>query len=396
MARKAQTGQRLERDGITRRAGKRGTTWSVRVKVLDSHTGKERVEVLGSFKTESEAKAVRDKARVDSRQGAFVSLSKITVEEYFEKWLSIKESSLERDTFENYASKLRSYLYPSLGSLPLQAVRPSHLQELYSKLAKEGGGLSTSRKAGLSENTISQFKTIVRGGFENAVKVDRLLIVNPVDLVSVPRGESKVEKDLWSAVELRAFLEELKEHRLYAFFYVAVFTGARRSEVCGLQWSDVDFKESTIRFRRSRTRTGVKQTTKSTKGERRQRTVTVTSDVLDVLKAFRAIQLEDMQKTGKWVNDGYVFTRESGEPIHVDTPSKLFEKVKNSLDLPEQHLHMLRHLHASFLLAANEPLHVVSKRLGHKDPSFTARQYAHVLPQQDAQAAQRFAEVLGK
>ena len=45
-------------------------------------------------------------------------------------------------------------------------------------------------------------------------------------------------------------------------------------------------------------------------------------------------------------------------------------------------------------LAAGVPLHVVSRRLGHANEAFTARQYAHVLPQQGADAAARFAALI--
>jgi len=51
-------------------------------------------------------------------------------------------------------------------------------------------------------------------------------------------------------------------------------------------------------------------------------------------------------------------------------------------------LHDLRHTHASQLLAAGVPVHVVSQRLGHRDPAFTLRIYAHFLPRQQRDAAE--------
>jgi hypothetical protein len=39
-------------------------------------------------------------------------------------------------------------------------------------------------------------------------------------------------------------------------------------------------------------------------------------------------------------------------------------------------------------------VHVVAARLGHADPSITLRVYAHVIPQQAAEVADRFARLL--
>ncbi len=55
-------------------------------------------------------------------------------------------------------------------------------------------------------------------------------------------------------------------------------------------------------------------------------------------------------------------------------------------------LHDLRHLHATELLRAGEPLHVVSNRLGHADPAITATVYAHVSNEQADNASTTFAQ----
>ena len=59
--------------------------------------------------------------------------------------------------------------------------------------------------------------------------------------------------------------------------------------------------------------------------------------------------------------------------------------------LPPARLHDLRHIHATTLLLAGVPVHVVAARLGHADPSITLRVYAHVVNEQLAEAADIFA-----
>ncbi|MER6951701.1 tyrosine-type recombinase/integrase [Nonomuraea sp. NPDC000554] len=62
--------------------------------------------------------------------------------------------------------------------------------------------------------------------------------------------------------------------------------------------------------------------------------------------------------------------------------------------LPHARLHDLRHIHATTLLLAGVPVHVVAARLGHADPAITLRVYAHVIQDQVATAADIFARTI--
>ncbi|MFD1934880.1 helix-turn-helix domain-containing protein [Nonomuraea mangrovi] len=64
--------------------------------------------------------------------------------------------------------------------------------------------------------------------------------------------------------------------------------------------------------------------------------------------------------------------------------------------LPHARLHDLRHIHATTLLLAGVPVHVVAARLGHADPSITLRVYAHVVRAAEASAADVFAQAIGE
>jgi len=55
-----------------------------------------------------------------------------------------------------------------------------------------------------------------------------------------------------------------------------------------------------------------------------------------------------------------------------------------------RHNHDLRHTHATLALQAGVGIKVVSQRLGHANVAITWDTYAHVLPDQDEQAAELF------
>ena len=72
----------------------------------------------------------------------------------------------------------------------------------------------------------------------------------------------------------------------------------------------------------------------------------------------------------------------------------LARKLVATSGLPPARLYDLRHVHATTLLLAGVPVHVVAARLGHADPAITLRVYAHVLREQAAGVADVFARAL--
>jgi integrase len=82
------------------------------------------------------------------------------------------------------------------------------------------------------------------------------------------------------------------------------------------------------------------------------------------------------------------------EPIHPDTVSQLLPRLAAGAGVPAARLHDLRHLHATTLLLAGVPVHVVAARLGHADPAITLRVYAHVIREASTAVADVFARAV--
>ena len=80
--------------------------------------------------------------------------------------------------------------------------------------------------------------------------------------------------------------------------------------------------------------------------------------------------------------------------MHPHTFSQAFGCLVAKTDLPRIRLHDLRHTHATIALRAGVPVKVISERLGHETPAFTLKQYAHVIPGMQAEAAAAVAELV--
>jgi len=377
------------RNGIMRR----GTTWSYVIRVTDSR-GVSKPRWVGGFPTEAAAKRARDEARIAASRGDFVDRTTTTVEEYLHVWLSAHALEVKPRTRAGYAHLIDIYVVPRIGRRRLQALKPADLSALYRELLGSGG----SQGQPLSARTVEYVHAVLRKAFADAVRNDQLLTSNPAERAKRPRTPHAQAAAMWTAAELSAFLSTTSQHRLHAFFRLAAYTGARRGELMNLRWADVHLGDDPcVRLRGTVSVIKGRRVEGSTKGGR-ERTVSIDPGTVAVLGNHRRRQEAERRAAGdSWADGEHVFRRQLGEPLFPDSPTALMAKLQRQHNeaaraedrepLPRIRLHDLRHLHATLLLKAGVPVHVVANRLGHADPAITLRVYAHVLADQASEAA---------
>lgn len=387
---------------------KRGTKWYYVIRVKDPATGKSKPKWVGGFDLEEDAKEARDEARVAARRGEFIDKSKITVKEYVSGWLDAHAMEIKASTLAGYREWVERHVYPRIGSMRLQAVSSATMTKLYKDLSTSGGRHGT----GLSSRSIEYINAILWKALNDAVHADRLIPSNPCKTAKRPRREVKPLGTVWNADELRTFLQIAESHRLFAFFRLSAYSGARRGELLFLRWSNVDFEKGAIRIQGTAGMVAGKRL-EGTPKSGRERTVSLDKRTLTVLREHQARQEAEQEIAGDaWLGEDYVFTTGLGRPVPPDTVTNLIavlirqynepaipgtrrtprqELPRPAHPLPPARLHDLRHVHATLLLIAGVPVHVVAERLGHADPAITLRVYAHVIRQHADEAANTFA-----
>jgi len=370
---------------------KRGSTYSYVVRIPDPKTGKTKPHWVSGFKTEIEAKNARDKARVASTNGTYISPSKLLVGDFLTEWIGIHAQTLKPKTADDYERMITTYINPRIGKLPISRLRPVDVAKMYRELSEAGGANGEK----LSGRTVAYVGAVLKNALAYAVEVEGLIPKNVAKGVPVPKNEKKVNEP-FSVEEVRTFLTSSKSHRLYALFRLAIYTGARKGELLALKWSDLDFEHQSLVISKNRLVVrGENVVQASTKGGEGRRTISLDPETVEIMKEHRKRQFEERLKAGSlWNETGYIFATEFGEPINYGTPSQLFTKIKNRLNLPEQRFHDLRHFHATQLLKAGTPLHVVAHRLGHRDPMVTATTYAHITADQAINVSLVFAKAV--
>jgi integrase len=206
--------------------------------------------------------------------------------------------------------------------------------------------------------------------------------------VDRPRRQPK-ELDVWSARQLAAFLDSCTDDRLFLLLQIASHPGARRSELLALRWTSVDLTAGTVSIASRRTRVGYEMMHRpGTKTAAGARVIDLDPTTIDVLRSWRKAQDAEREAWGVgYIDSGYVITAENGEPVHADHVANRYDRLVAAAPIPALHFHGLRYTHATLLLKAGVPVHVVAQRLGHSSPALTLSIYSHVLPRQQAAAA---------
>jgi integrase len=374
------------RDGIV----KRGSTWSYVVRERDLQTGKAKPRWVGGCKTRKEAEEKRDAARHAVHRGTYVAPQDLTVKTYLEQWIDAHSVELKPSTAASYRQKINSYLVPAIGHERLQSLSPSRLSVVFQNIAHRGGADGRP----VSPRTVEFARAELRRALNDAV-VDRLIEVNPVIGSKAPKKDGKPQHVTWTGEQAQMFLEATAGTRLAPLWQLALATGVRRGELMALTWECVDLEAGIISVERSTAQLGKELVTTTPKNHERRK-VHIDAHTVASLKAWRKIQAEERLAWGAAYEntEGFLFTAENGQRLSPNAVSKAFLRAQAGLKLPRLSLHSMRHSHATILLRAGVPVHIVAKRLGHKDPSVTLNVYADVIPDDDASAVDVFSKAV--
>lgn len=270
------------------------------------------------------------------------------------------------NTRSSYQGNLDKWIYPALGSFKITEITAAQIDALFVSMKTQGK----------SHATVIKVYNILFGIFKRAYKHD-LIEKNPMDKVTRPeprKDEIKnQEPESYTADEIIHIWNSLEHEPLKWRLYVRLLidTGARRGEICALQWKDVDFKENRITISGNLCYTRAKGVYLDTPKNAKIRTVDVDPSVMALLQQHRREQLQNFLGP-------YVFTQEDyPDPMHPQSPTRYLKKFSEKYGVPDLHPHKLRHSFASIAITNGADIASVSEKLGHSDKSVTLRMYTH-------------------
>ena len=246
--------------------------------------------------------------------------------------------------------------------------------------------------------TIHKVKRTLRAILSTAKK-QRIIADNyaSADYISFPKRPAR-EIDYMNDEDAKRFYaaaDACSDIRYKTAALTLLLTGMRRGELCGLEWSDIDFNESTITITRSVTTvSGFGVVEKEPKTESSKRVIAISDKLISVLTDYKKWYDAYQYDMGdRWQGAGRLFVAEEGKRLYPGTIDNWVHKVCDEAGLPRRTVHSLRHTNITMQIAAGVPLVTVSGRAGHARTSTTTDIYSHFLKSSDKTAAEKLEQL---
>jgi len=231
----------------------------------------------------------------------------------------------------------------SWGGRRLADIEPADVQALHTKIGCEVGKVPANR-----------LRSLLQKIFEVARHKLKYVGANPVAGVErfpeVKRTRHLGQDEL--ARLLRALDGELNQ-MLADFFRLALFTGARRGNLCSAQWDEINWETAVWTIPGAKAKAG------------EPIDIPLSKEALEVLARRRSANHQP------WVFPSH------GKEGHLVDPKTAWKRICKAAGLTNVRIHDLRHTFASWMVARGTSLFITGRALGHANESTTQR-YAHM------------------
>lgn len=335
------------------------------------------------FTRKVDAQRWLDEVTADVLTGRYVDprAGKVTLQAYAEQWLDAQ--TFEETSRQSVTPRLTGHILPHLGHVELANLRPSAVQAWLRRLQSDG----------LSPTYVGQILTTLSAILSAAVE-DGRLGANPCDASSVKAPTVERRKIVpWTVEKVRAIIAS-HDARWSAMPTVAAGCGLRQGEVLGLRVEDVDFLRRRLLVRRQVRLIKGHPVYALPKGGK-ERTVPLPDVVAFALsehmRAYPAtpVELPWRDRSGETVAPELLFTKDGAAVNRNEHNRTVWRPALEAVGIAagrDTGMHALRHHFASVLLDAGVSIRALADYLGHSDPGFTLRTYAHMMPASEDRA----------
>ena len=146
---------------------------------------------------------------------------------------------------ERYRKLAEQQIYPHLGNVILQKLKPAQVADWQETLQKSGG----RKGRPLAARTVGHAKRVLNRALERAVERETLSR-NVTGIIKRPKVEEG-EVEILTADEIVLVLRGLEGHDLAPIVDLDLATGMRRGELLALAWSSVNLDVATVRVERA-------------------------------------------------------------------------------------------------------------------------------------------------
>ena len=329
--------------------------------------------------------------------GTYIETSKLTLGEWLDIWFKEYTIGIKQSTRVSYDGYINSHIKPVIGQLMLSKLNTDTLQAFFNDKHRNG---RLDGKGGLEPKTLRNMRNMLRQALEQAVNSDRIS-KNPINGVRLPPVSKKPIRVL-SMDEQNAVVNASYTERHGFCVRLALDTGMREGELCGLHWTDIDFKEKVIKIGRTLQRlkslddsspNKTEIVIDSPKTQKSRRDIPLSDNIMKDLLNFKKAQTEEKLLWGCGYRDmGFIFAQDVGWYTEPRTMQDMFKRVIGCAGIDDAPFHALRHTFATRALEEGIAAKVVSDILGHSTVAITLDLYSHVLLETKRDAINRISK----
>lgn len=335
----------------------------------ESSTGK-RLRDTKTFKTKKEAEAYINQTKSHILNGTYIEPNKMTVSQALDEWLETQvKPTLAPATVKSYQYNIKNHIRPALGNIQLQKLTAMQIQNFLNALDKEKNLSHRSMKY-ICDNLHSCLKYFT---------FKKMLSTNECDFVKVPKKKQKPISSFYSIDEIKTLMQAVQNDRLRPVVYLGLMS-LRRSEMCALTWSDIDFQNNVISVNKNLVYINGEYIIGDCKTESSKRQIQVPPTIINLLGEYRRYQIKErMYCKEEYIDRDLIVCKYNGDYLNPATLSAKFSQLLKKHNLRHIRLHDLSHSYCSILLNdLNIPVTIVSKSAGHANTQVTLNTYSHV------------------
>lgn len=295
-----------------------------------------------------------------------------TFQEYAETWLQLyKIGKLKPTSIAGYKALLNGHLYPAFGNTTLDKISTRTIQ-----------GFLDERKDKAAKY-LREMKTLLSSILECA-KRDKLIADNPAtdSRLIIPSDKCEERKAL-TGEDVKDIIENLDKlnEQDKLFLALLIFTGARRGEILGLQWQDIDLSANVIHICRNATYAKNQAVVGTPKTKSGFRDVPLLPDLIQYLLPSKGC--------------GYVIGG-AEKPISLIAFRRMWERIEKTINLHGATPHVFRHTMGTLLNDVGADVKTIQGVLGQRDFKTTADRYIHSRDEKKQEAALMVSNLLQK
>ena len=349
----------------------------VEFQVFDTITG-ETKRRRKTFRVDGATKKERERCRREYRKelegGIRSEADSVTVGQLANRWLDQRRKSpdIQASTVRKDEGRV-AVIVSRLGGAKLGDIDTLTIEDFCNALVRGEGG-----SRALSGTYVSGIMSALRQMLDDAERYG-LIPKNPARCAKLPKKDTSETASL-SLGQMESLARELialEPKPSVVAFLLALTTGLRRGELCGLRWCDVDLSKESSRLSVAHSLSSLGCELKEPKTAKSYRSIPLAPEVRDYLACWKNKQGAQLQKIGISQATHFVVCSPGAPYMHPENLAKAWRRFASKRGVGGVTLHGLRHSFCTWLAACHVPLNQASYYMGHADIQTTANVYTH-------------------